>query len=229
MDGDTPDLPAFSALARNNGCWLLVDEAHSVGVLGKTGRGIAEHFGMNADAADFWMGTLSKTLSGCGGYIAGKRDLIAYLKLAAPGFVYSVGMSPPVAAAALASLDIMRQEPWRVERLNTAARVFRDKARAAGLDTGTSDGHGIVPVITGSSIVAARLADAMFRRKINVQPILHPAVPERSARLRFFMSSEHTEAQIDATVAALAEAMPIVAAQKVDFAALALKISRLRS
>jgi 8-amino-7-oxononanoate synthase len=229
MDGDIPDLPAFSALARAHNAWLMVDEAHSVGVLGKTGRGIAEHFGMDADAADFWMGTLSKTLSGCGGYIAGKKALIDYLKLATPGFVYSVGLSPPVAGAALASLEIMAREPWRVAKLNAAATRFRDKARSAGLDTGNSGGFGIVPIITGSSILAGRLADSMFRRGINVQPILHPAVPEQSARLRFFMSSEHSEAQIETTVAALAEDLPRIASQKVDLAALALRLRRLRA
>jgi 8-amino-7-oxononanoate synthase len=229
MDGDFPDLPAFSALARTHRAWLLVDEAHSIGVMGATGRGIAEHFGLGADAADLWMGTLSKTLCGCGGYIAGRRDLIDYLKLATPGFVYSVGMSPPVAAASLAAVEILRQEPWRVARLNWAARVFAETARAAGLDTGSSGGLGIVPIITGSSILAGRLADAMFKRGINVQPILYPAVPEQSARLRFFMSSEHTEAQIATTVAALSEEMPRVSAQKVDYAALALTLRRPRA
>jgi 8-amino-7-oxononanoate synthase len=226
MDGDIPDLPAFSALTRAHRAWLMVDEAHSIGVLGKTGRGIGEHFGMDADAADFWMGTLSKTLSSCGGYIAGKRVLIDYLKLSAPGFVYSVGMPAPVAAAAIAALDIMKLEPWRVARLNDAAKLFRDQARFAGLDTGLSAGHGIVPIITGSSIMAGRLADSLFKRGINVQPILHPAVPEQSARLRFFLSSQHSDAQIDETIAALAEEMPRIAAQKVDLAALALKLQR---
>lgn len=226
MDGDIPDLPAFSALARRHDSWLFVDEAHSLGVLGARGTGIAEHFGMGADSADFWMGTLSKTLAGCGGYIAGRHDLVEYLRYSAPGFLYSVGMPPPVTAAAIAALDVMEEEPERVARLNANARRFRDRARAAGLDTGLSGGFGIVPIITGSSIVAGRLADAIFRRGVNAQPILHPAVAERSARLRFFLSTDHADEDIDRAVAILAEENARVRSQKVDLAALALKLGR---
>jgi 8-amino-7-oxononanoate synthase len=229
MDGDIPDLPAFSAMARRRKAWLMVDEAHSVGVVGRTGRGIAEHYGMESDAADLWMGTLSKALAGCGGYIAGRRQLIDYLKLSTPGFVYSVGMSPPVAAAAIAAIDVMQREPERVAKLNAAARLFRDRAAACGLDTGLSAGLGIVPIITGSSITAGRLADAAFRRGVNVQPILYPAVPEQSARLRFFLSSEHTAEQIETSIAILAEEGRRVFAEKTDLAALALKLRRLKT
>jgi 8-amino-7-oxononanoate synthase len=229
MDGDIPDLPAFSALARRRKAWLMIDEAHSLGVVGRTGRGLAEHFGLDADAADLWMGTLSKALAGCGGYIAGRRELIDYLKLSTPGFVYSVGMSPPVAAASIAAIDIMNREPERVAKLNAAARLFRDRAAAAGLDTGLSAGLGIVPIITGSSITAGRLADAVFRRGINVQPILYPAVPEQSARLRFFLSSDHTAEQIETSVAIVAEEGRRVFAEKTDLAALAMKLRRLKT
>jgi len=229
MDGDIPDLPAFSALARRMGAWLLVDEAHSLGVVGTKGHGVAEHFGLPANAADFWMGTLSKTLSGCGGYIAGRTDLIEYLKISAPGFVYSVGMPPPVAGAAIASLDIMAAEPERVAQLNANARLLMDEIRKVGLDTGLSAGFGIVPVITGSSISAARLSDALFKRGVNVQPIIYPAVPEKSARLRFFVSSEHTREHIARTVEILAEESRRVFAEKVDLASLAIKLAGLKS
>ena len=228
MDGDIPDLPAFSAIARRHGAWLLVDEAHSLGVVGKTGRGIAEHFDLPSSAADFWMGTLSKTLSGCGGYIAGRHELVEYLKVSAPGFVYSVGMPPPIAAAAVASLDVMAREPERVAKLNANTRLLMDEIGRAGLDTGLSAGYGIVPVITGSSISAARLSDGLFKRGINVQPIIYPAVPEKSARLRFFVSSEHTPEQIATTVRILAEESKRVFAEKVDMAALAMKLTKLR-
>jgi 8-amino-7-oxononanoate synthase len=229
MDGDLPDLPAFSAIARRHGAWLLVDEAHSLGVVGKTGRGVAEHFNLPSSAADFWMGTLSKTLSGCGGYIAGRRELVEYLKVSAPGFVYSVGMPPPIAAAAVASLDVMAREPERVARLNANTRLLMEEIGHAGLDTGLSAGYGIVPVITGSSISAARLSDGLFKRGINVQPIIYPAVPEKSARLRFFVSSEHTAEQIVTTVKILTEEAKRVFAEKVDMAALALKLAKLRN
>jgi 8-amino-7-oxononanoate synthase len=229
MDGDIPDLPAFSAMAQRHGAWLLVDEAHSIGVVGPSGKGIAEHFNLPANAADFWMGTLSKTLSGCGGYIAGRRELVEYLKVSAPGFVYSVGMPPPIAAAAIASLTVMAREPERVARLNANTRLLMDEIGKAGLDTGLSCGLGIVPVITGSSISAGRLSDALFKRGINVQPIIYPAVPEKSARLRFFVSSEHTTEQIATTVAILKEEAKRVFAEKVDMAALAMKLAKLKS
>jgi len=229
MDGDVPDLPAFTDLARREQAWLFVDEAHSLGVLGPRGHGIAEHFGMGSDAADLWMGTLSKSLAGCGGYIAGRRELIDYLKMSAPGFVYSVGMSPPVAAAALAALVVMDREPERVTRLQAVSRMFLQKAQAAGLNTGLSMGLGIVPIITGSSVAAARLSDALFRRGINVQPIVYPAVPEQSARLRFFLSSEHTREQIETAVTVLKEASERLMGQTIDLAALAGKLLQLKS
>jgi 8-amino-7-oxononanoate synthase len=205
MDGDFPDLPRFVEVKHRHRAFLMVDEAHSMGVLGNTGLGIQEHFALRGSDVDIWMGTLSKTLASCGGYIAGERALIEHLKFAAPGFVYSVGMPPPTAAAALAALRLMRAEPWRAQRLRERGGQFLQLARAAGIDTGSSAGLSVIPAITHSSLKAARLSEAMYRRKINVQPIVHPAVQERSARLRFFVSSEHSEAQIRSTVEALAE------------------------
>ena len=154
---------------------------------------------------DIWMGTLSKALAGCGGYIAGEAALVEHLKFLAPGFLYSVGMPPAIAAASLAALQCLHREPQRVATLQERGRLFLAQAQAAGVDTGTSAGFAVIPAITGSSIKAARLASALFERGINVQPILYPAVPEKSARLRFFVSCEHSEMQIRQTVAALAE------------------------
>jgi len=211
MDGDIPDLPRFIAMAEKHEAWLMVDEAHALGVIGATGRGIHEHFGCDPAGVDIWMGTLSKTLSACGGYIAGSRELVDYLKHSAPGFVYSVGMPPALAAAALESLHVMQAEPDRVAQLQANGVLFRRLAREAGLNTGSSAGHSIVPVIVGSSIGAARLSAALFARGVNVQPILFPAVAESSARLRFFLSAEHTESDIRATVAAVAEAAAEIA------------------
>ena len=206
MDGDLPDLARFVELARRHDTLLMVDEAHALGVVGATGRGIAEHCGVDPAAVDIWMGTLSKTLSACGGYIAGRRALVDVLRHAAPGFVYSVGLAPPLAAAALESLRILHAEPWRVAALQANAARFLRLAREAGFDAGHSAGLGIVPVILGSSVQAARLAAALFERGVNVQPILFPVVPERSARLRFFLSAEHTPAEVDQAVAAMREA-----------------------
>ncbi|MEL5849277.1 MAG: aminotransferase class I/II-fold pyridoxal phosphate-dependent enzyme [Candidatus Igneacidithiobacillus chanchocoensis] len=191
MDGDYPDLPALLALKERYQCWLMVDEAHSLGVLGAHGLGIAEHFGIDPRRVDIWMGTLSKTLAACGGYVAGEQALIDNLRHLAPGFLYSVGLSPPLAAAALTALQILLREPERVQQLQENGQHFLRQAKAAGLDTGSSAGLAITPVIVGSSLRAVRLSADLLRAGVHVQPILYPAVPEQQARLRFFLSSEH--------------------------------------
>lgn len=200
MDGDLPDLPALVEIKQRHKAFLMVDEAHSLGVLGRTGRGLHEQCGVAASAVDIWMGTLSKSLAGCGGYIAGERALVEHLKYAAPGFVYSVGISPVLAAASLQALRIMQREPERVALLQARAQDFLRRARQAGLDTGHSQGFAVVPLLTGSSFEAVRLSNRLFEQGINVQPIIHPAVEERAARLRFFISATHTEAQIATTI-----------------------------
>jgi 8-amino-7-oxononanoate synthase len=207
MDGDFPDLPKFVDIKRRHRAFLMVDEAHSFGVMGARGLGIGEHFGTQPGDVDLWMGTLSKALASCGGYIAGERALVEHLKCAAPGFVYSVGMAPPVAAAALAALTLLQAEPERVHRLRARAGQFLEMARQHGIDTGLSAGLAIVPAILGSSINAARLSHALFERGINVSPIVYPAVQERAARLRFFLSCEHTPQQVESTIAAMAQAL----------------------
>lgn len=203
MDGDIPDLPRFIEIARRHDAWLMVDEAHALGVVGTRGHGLHEHFGIDPNEVDIWMGTLSKTLSACGGYIAGNASLIEWLKHSAPGFIYSVGLAPALAAAALESLAILHAEPERVARLQANAALFLELARDAGFDMGSATAHAIIPVILGSSIAAARYAQLLFARGINVQPIVYPAVAEKAARLRFFLSSEHSEADIRTTIAAL--------------------------
>jgi 8-amino-7-oxononanoate synthase len=207
MDGDFPDLPKFVEIKRKHRAFLMVDEAHSFGVMGKTGLGIREHFSLAGTDVDIWMGTLSKVLAGCGGYIAGETALVEHLKFMAPGFLYSVGMPPPVAAASLAALQGLRRQPERVVALQARGKYFLKQAQFAGIDTGSSSGFAVIPAITGSSLRAAKLSHALFERGISVQPILYPAVPEKSARLRFFMSYQHTEEQIDETVRVLAEEM----------------------
>jgi 8-amino-7-oxononanoate synthase len=204
MDGDYPDLPRFIDIKRRHKAFLMIDEAHSFGVMGATGLGIREHFSLAGDAVDIWMGTLSKTLAGCGGYIAGTTALVEHLKFLAPGFLYSVGMAPPLAAASLAALEYLLRDPGRVATLRARGALFLKLAQEAAIDTGTSAGISVIPAIVGSSTRAARLSEALFERGINVQPILYPAVPEKLARLRFFMSCEHSEADIRTAVSTLA-------------------------
>lgn len=204
MDGDIPDLPKLIDLKKRYSCFLMIDEAHSLGVLGNTGKGIYEHYNVNPHDVDLWMGTLSKTLASCGGYIAANRDIVDILKYNAPGFVFSVGLSAPMATAALTSLNIMLREPERVARLRNNARLFLETARKMNINTGRSQGYSVVAVITGSSRKAVSLSSALFNQGINVQPIIHPAVEEQQARLRFFITSEHTEEQILKTCEAVA-------------------------
>ena len=216
MDGDFPDLPRFVEVKDRHRCWLMVDEAHSIGTMGAHGRGIAEHFSVDPRRVDIWMGTLSKSFGSCGGYIAGNASLIEYLRYTAPGFVYSVGMPPGAAAAAHAALQVLEDEPERVARLQRNSQLFLQRAREAGLDTGFSSHTPVIPVITGNSLVALRLSRALFERGINVQPILYPAVEEKAARLRFFMTSCHSAEQIEQTVVALKESLEQIAPELLD-------------
>ena len=204
MDGDFPELPRFVELKKKHKTLILVDEAHSLGTMGPTGRGIGEHWGVARADVDLWMGTLSKSLASCGGYIAGSVELVEYLKYTAPGFVYSVGISPPNAAAALASLMVLQRQPQRVDLLHELSALFLKLAKEKGLDTGLAAGTPVIPIIVGSSANSLRLSNALFQRGINVQPILYPIVPEHSARLRFFITTNHTRAQIQTTVSAIA-------------------------
>ena len=205
MDGDFADLPQFIGLAKRHKSLLMVDEAHSLGVMGPTGRGIGEFYGVDPKDVDIWMATLSKAFGSCGGLIAGSSTLIQWLKYTVPGFVYSIGLPPPAAGAALGALRLLQNEPQRVTKLQTNAKYFIDLASKARLNTGASGGSGIVPVILGNSINSLKLSRALFERGINVQPILYPAVEEKAARLRFFITANHTTDQIEKTVTAMRE------------------------
>lgn len=205
MDGDIPDLPRFIEVRKRHKALLMVDEAHSIGVLGKHGRGIGEYFDVNPADVDLWMGTLSKSFGSCGGYIAGCKAVVEYLKYTAPGFVYSCGLSPPNAAAALAALRLLESHPERVRRVQENARLFLQLARQRKMNTGMSKDSPVVPIILGDSLAAMRLSRALAQRGINVQPIVYPAVEERAARLRFFITSLHTEEQIRYTINVLTE------------------------
>jgi len=205
MDGDIPDLPRFVEVKRRHKALLMIDEAHSIGTIGATGRGIGEYHAVAREDVDLWMGTLSKTFGSCGGYIGGCRELIEYLMYTAPGFVYSVGISPAATAAALASCRLLEAQPQRVARLQDRARLFLSLATSRGLNTGRSKDSPVVPVILGNSMRCLALSKALFVRGVNVQPILHPAVEESAARLRFFITSMHTEQQIRYTIDAMAE------------------------
>jgi 8-amino-7-oxononanoate synthase len=205
MDGDVPNLPRFVEVKRRHKALLLVDEAHSLGVLGQTGRGIGEHCEAAPADVDLWMGTLSKALASCGGYIAGRRELVQYLKYTAPGFVYSVGMSPANAAAALEALRVLELEPRRVQTLQKRAESFVRLAKRHGLDLGSCHDGPIVPILVGDAPRCLRLWQALVERGILAQPILPPAVPAASSRLRFFVTAAHSAQQVSRAVQVLAE------------------------
>jgi 8-amino-7-oxononanoate synthase len=208
MDGDIPDLPSFIEIKKRHRALLMIDEAHSIGVLGKHGAGIGEHCAVDRRDVDLWMGTLSKSFASCGGYIAGEEAFIRFLRFTTPGFVYSVGMSPPNTAAALASVEILKREPERVRLLQSRAKLFLELARERGFNTGASMNSAVIPVILGQTIPCMNLYRALKDEGIYVLPIMYPAVPDNASRLRFFVNCTHTEEQIRFTVDAIARHYP---------------------
>ncbi|MFE5626558.1 aminotransferase class I/II-fold pyridoxal phosphate-dependent enzyme [Streptomyces virginiae] len=205
MDGDLADLPAVIELKRRYGALLMVDEAHSIGTVGEHGRGVGEFFGVDRSDVDLWMGTLSKSFASCGGYLGGSARTVRWLRHTLPGFVYSVGLTPANAAAALAATELIAAEPERVRALRRNAALFLGLAAAAGLATGSSADTPIVPVVLGDSARTLHVADRLFARGVIADPIFHPAVEEGLSRLRFFLTSEHREDDIRRAVAAVAE------------------------
>ena len=201
MDGDIIDLPAVVELCRKYGAWLMMDEAHSVGVLGKTGRGIEEHFGMQ-DCVDVKMGTLSKTIPSIGGYIAGSSGLVNLLKHAARGFVFSAAIPPAQAAAAKAAFEVIIDEPDRVEKVQRNARIFIDGLQEIGFDTMSSE-TAIVPVLCGTDEKAYELVRLCQNQDIFVLPVVSPAVPEGLSRLRATVTAGHSKTQIEHALSVL--------------------------
>jgi 8-amino-7-oxononanoate synthase len=217
MDGDYPDLPRLLEIKERHDAWLMVDEAHSLGVLGRRGYGIAEHFGIDPRRVDIWMGTLSKTLSGCGGYIAGCKELVDYLRLTVGVFVFSVGMPPVIAATAHKALEVLHREPERVARLQHNAAYFCSLAKARGLDLGTAAGTAVCPVMVGDSLPTVVLSQRLLERGVNALPVTHPAVPAKSSRLRFFVTAMHTRAQIETAIDVTTEELANVRERAAEF------------
>ncbi len=200
MDGDIPDLAQFIRIKKEYDSALMIDEAHSIGTLGETGRGIQEYAKIDPKDVDIWMGTLSKSFASCGGYIAGTSELITYLRYSAPGFLYSVGISPANTAAALAAIEVLNEEPERVRTLQKRSNMFGKLCIEKGFNIGSSKDSPIVPLIVGSTENALYLSDFLFQQKIYALPLFYPAVEQNKSRLRFFISCLHTEEQIVHTV-----------------------------
>jgi glycine C-acetyltransferase len=204
MDGDIIDLPRLVDVCRRHGAWLMIDEAHSLGVLGATGRGIEEHFGLPG-VIDIKMGTLSKTIPSVGGYIAGRADLIKYLRHQSRAYIFSAALPPAQAAAALEAFRVIEDEPWRVQAVQKNARHFIDSVRSRGLDT-LQTRTAIVPVLCGTDERAFRMTAEAQKRDIFVLPVVSPAVPEGMARLRATVTAAHSPEEIDNACDVFAEA-----------------------
>jgi 7-keto-8-aminopelargonate synthetase-like enzyme len=207
MDGDFPDLPRFIEIKKRHKALLYIDIAHCLGVMGKRGRGIIEHCNVDARDVDVIMGTISKGLGSCGGFIGGSKEMIQYLKYTTPAFVFATGISPSATAAALESLRVLQDDPGRLKTLHDRASLFLSLAKARSMNTGTSGQTPVIPIVLGNSLHCMLASEKMFERGVNVQPILHPAVEEKASRLRFFITSDHTEDQIRYTVDVLTEVL----------------------
>lgn len=204
MDGDISPIPEILDLVRKYNALLMVDEAHSLGVLGKNGKGVEEYFGLNNDI-DILMGTLSKTIPSVGGYIAGSKILVNYLKHNARAFVFSAALPPAACGAAIASFKVIEEEKWRIEKLSKNINHFLDELKKAGFNTLNSQ-TAIVPLIIGEEEKTLKVTRFMQDRDIFVLPVLHPAVPINTSRLRMNVTASMDKEHIDFVVDALKEA-----------------------
>ncbi len=195
MDGDIINFPKMVELCQKYDAWLMVDEAHSVGVLGKTGRGIEEHFGMES-VIDFKMGTLSKTIPSVGGYVAGKKELISYLRHASRAYIFSAALPPAQAAASKAAFEVILEEPWRIEKLSQNTAQFINGLKDRGFDTLYTE-TAIVPVLCGTDEAAFAVTREAQHKDVFVLPVVSPAVPPGLSRLRATVTTAHEPGEIE--------------------------------
>jgi 8-amino-7-oxononanoate synthase len=204
MDGDIINFPKVVELCKKYNTWLMIDEAHSVGVLGKTGRGIEEHFDMWG-SIDIKMGTLSKTIPSVGGYVAGKKEMITYLRHASRAYIFSAALPPAQAAAANEAFKVILDEPWRIEKLNANTQQFIGGLKERGFDTLLTE-TAIVPVLCGEDDVAFAMTRYAQRKDVFVLPVVSPAVAVGLARLRATVLAAHEPDEIEYAMDIIAEA-----------------------
>jgi glycine C-acetyltransferase len=195
MDGDIGPLPALVEIAERHGAIMMIDDAHSSGVLGRDGRGTVDHFGLHG-RVDVQVGTLSKAIGVLGGYVCGSRDLIEFLYHRARPFLFSTSHPPAVAAACLVAFDILEREPERIEKLWENTRYFKSNLKAAGFDTGASETP-ITPIIVGEAKTAHAFSAALFENGLLATGIGFPTVPEGKARIRTIVTATHTLDMLD--------------------------------
>ncbi len=194
MEGDIAPLPAILAAARDFGAGVMVDDAHGIGVLGATGRGTAEHFGVEEEV-DLIMGTFSKSMASVGGFISGDATVIDYIKHRARTMIFSAAPPPASVAAALATLDIMDDEPERRARLWENTRFFREGLKSLGLDTGNSETP-VVPIVVGEDAVALQMVQRLHEEGVFVNCVISPATPPGRALIRTSLMATHTREQL---------------------------------
>jgi glycine C-acetyltransferase len=204
MDGDIIDLPKMLELCKQYNAWLMIDEAHSVGVLGQKGTGIEEYFGLG-DVIDIKMGTLSKTIPSVGGYVAAKKDVINYLRHASRAYIFSAALPPAQAAAANEAFKVILDEPWRIERLNQNTKQFIGGLKSMGFDTMLTE-TAIVPVLCGDDDTAFAMTREAQHNDVFVLPVVSPAVPEGLARLRATVTAAHEPSEIERAMDVIGEA-----------------------
>ncbi|HIE57127.1 MAG TPA: aminotransferase class I/II-fold pyridoxal phosphate-dependent enzyme [Anaerolineales bacterium] len=202
MDGDIIDFPKIVELCQKYDAWLMIDEAHSTGVLGATGRGVEEHFDMPG-VIDIKMGTLSKTIPSVGGYIAGSEDMITFLRHASRAYIFSAALPPAQAAAANEAFKVILDEPWRIEKLNANTQQFIGGLQARGFDTMNTE-TAVVPVLCGEDETAFALTRYAQRRDVFMLPVVSPAVPVGLARLRATVLAAHEPDEIEYAMDVLA-------------------------
>ncbi len=195
MDGDIIDLPKVVELCKKYNAWLMIDEAHSVGVLGEKGTGIEEYFNMYG-SIDIKMGTLSKTIPSVGGYVAAKEEIITYLRHASRAYIFSAALPPAQAAAANEAFKVILDEPWRLQRLNENTKQFIGGLKSMGFDTLLTE-TAIVPVLCGQDDVAFAMTREAQHQDVFVLPVVSPAVQEGLARLRATVTAAHEPSDIE--------------------------------
>ncbi len=201
MDGDIGPLPQLVAVAEKHGAIMMVDDAHSSGVLGRAGRGTVDHFGLDG-RVDIQVGTLSKAIGVLGGYVCGSRDLIDFLYHRARPFLFSTSHPPSVAASCIAAFDVLEEEPERIENLWDNTRYFKHGLQSAGFDTGMSETP-ITPIMVGDAARAHAFSRELFEEGVFATGIGFPTVPEGKARIRTIMTATHTKLQLDRAVETL--------------------------
>src|SRR5438552_4207643 len=194
MDGDVGVVPELCALAEEFGCIMMVDDAHASGVFGRNGRGTIDHFDMHG-RVDIQVGTLSKAVGVLGGYVAGSRALIEFLYHRARPFLFSTSHPPAVAAACIAAIDVLEQEPGIIDRLWENTRFFKAGLQALGFNTGLSESP-ITPVIVGEGALAMKLSDSLFAKGVFAQGIAFPTVARDKARVRTIVTATHTRDEL---------------------------------